>query len=143
MTGGTMIATEKDLRSLYAPAKERAVKKQLTSLDHHCKRFVALSPFVVLATSEAWGAFWARLTRGHAVYLPLVSMLLAGDYLVRSHRSLAPLLMLDDVFSELDPFRSSQLLALLPPGQTLVTAASPLPAGLQPADMVDVTMRNT
>ena len=72
-----------------------------------------------------------------------LSMLLAGDHLVRSHRSLAPLLMLDDVFSELDPFRSSQLLALLPPGQTLVTAASPLPAGLQPADMVDVTMRNT
>ncbi|MFM2124713.1 MAG: hypothetical protein RL328_1164 [Acidobacteriota bacterium] len=37
---------------------------------------------VVLATSGAWGAFWARLTRGHAVYLPLVSMLLAGAALL-------------------------------------------------------------
>ena len=71
-----------------------------------------------------------------------LSLLLAGDSLVRSTRGLEPLLMLDDVFSELDPHRSTQLLSLLPPGQTLVTAASPLPPGLQPAVMVDVTKRD-
>lgn len=70
-----------------------------------------------------------------------LALLLAGDSLVRSERALEPLLMLDDVFSELDPHRSAQLLSLLPSGQTLVTAASPLPPGLQPADMVDVTKR--
>jgi uncharacterized protein len=43
------------LRALYAPPKERAVKKQLTQLDKHCTRFIGLSPFVVLATADAEG----------------------------------------------------------------------------------------
>jgi DNA replication and repair protein RecF len=38
-----------------------------------------------------------------------------------------PLLLLDDVFSELDPYRSHALLLGLPPGQTLLTTALPAP----------------
>jgi hypothetical protein len=38
------------LRALYPPAKERALRKQLDALDPHCRRFVAMSPFVVLAS---------------------------------------------------------------------------------------------
>jgi hypothetical protein len=38
-----MIQTIEQLRGLYAPAKERAVKKQLSALDVHCQRFIALS----------------------------------------------------------------------------------------------------
>lgn len=72
MTGGTMIATEKDLRSLYAPAKERAVKKQLCRLDHHCRRFVALSPFVVLATSDAEGNMDASPRGGEPGFVKVV-----------------------------------------------------------------------
>ena len=45
-----MIQTIEHLRSLYAPAKERAVKKQLSALDAHCQRFIALSPFAVLSS---------------------------------------------------------------------------------------------
>lgn len=45
-----MIQTIEQLRGLYAPAKERAVKKQLSALDAHCHRFIALSPFVVLSS---------------------------------------------------------------------------------------------
>jgi hypothetical protein len=45
-----MIQTIEQLRGLYAPAKERAVKKQLSALDVHCQRFIALSPFVVLSS---------------------------------------------------------------------------------------------
>ena len=45
-----MIQTIEQLRSLYAPAKERAVKKQLSALDVHCQRFIELSPFVVLSS---------------------------------------------------------------------------------------------
>jgi PPOX class probable FMN-dependent enzyme len=41
------------LRALYASAQERAVKKQIARLDDHCRRFIALSPFVVMATSDA------------------------------------------------------------------------------------------
>jgi len=50
------IASLQDLRALYAAPKERAVKKQLSALDRHCLRFIALSPFVVVATAGAEGA---------------------------------------------------------------------------------------
>ena len=41
----------------------------------------------------------------------------------------SPVLLLDDVFSELDPARSRALVAELPPGQSLLTTAAPLPEG--------------
>lgn len=44
----------------------------------------------------------------------------------------APLLLLDDVFSELDADRSTALLAHLPPGQTVITTATALPEGTEP-----------
>ncbi len=43
------------LRALYPAAKERALLKQLDALDAHCTRFIALSPFVVVATAGADG----------------------------------------------------------------------------------------
>ena len=39
------------LRALYAPARERSVKKELAQLDAHCTRFIAQAPFVVVASS--------------------------------------------------------------------------------------------
>ena len=45
------ITTLQDLRALYAPARERSVKKQIPSLDVHCTRFIGLSPLVVVASS--------------------------------------------------------------------------------------------
>ena len=49
-----------------------------------------------------------------------------------------PLLLLDDVFSELDPNRARRLVNELPPGQALVTTAVPLPDGVKPAMILDV-----
>ena len=49
------ITTPEQLRALYAEPTERARRKQLDALDGHCKAFIALSPFVVLATSDADG----------------------------------------------------------------------------------------
>ena len=55
-----------------------------------------------------------------------------------SHRVLTditgspPVLLLDDVFSELDPDRSDALLANLPTGQTVLTSASGLPPKASP-----------
>ena len=43
------------LRRIYPHAKGRSVAKQLTRLDVHCKRFIALSTFVVLASANAGG----------------------------------------------------------------------------------------
>jgi DNA replication and repair protein RecF len=68
-----------------------------------------------------------------------LALRLAGHELVRRERGLDPLLLLDDVFSELDPLRSDRLLQLLPAGQTLVTTASPLPRGMNPAVVVDLS----
>jgi PPOX class probable FMN-dependent enzyme len=41
------------LRQHYADPQERAVKKQIDALDIHCRHFIALSPFVLLASSDA------------------------------------------------------------------------------------------
>jgi PPOX class probable FMN-dependent enzyme len=41
------------LRALYPAPKERAVRKELRFLDLHCRRFIELSPFMVLASSSA------------------------------------------------------------------------------------------
>lgn len=49
------ITTPEQLRALYAAPTERAQRKQLAALDRHCRAFIALSPFVVLATSDASG----------------------------------------------------------------------------------------
>lgn len=68
-----------------------------------------------------------------------LALRLAGHNLVKQERGVEPLLLLDDVFSELDPLRSNRLLQLLPTGQTLVTTASPLPQGMNPAVVIDVT----
>lgn len=43
------------LRSLYPPPGERAVRKQLAALDRHCRRFVSLSPLLVISSASAAG----------------------------------------------------------------------------------------
>ncbi|HEX5559673.1 MAG TPA: pyridoxamine 5'-phosphate oxidase family protein [Gaiellales bacterium] len=49
------ISSEAGLRALHAPPKERTLRKQLDHLDRHCRRFIELSPFVVMATAGAEG----------------------------------------------------------------------------------------
>ena len=75
------ITTHKQLRSLYTQPTERAQRKQLSALDQHCRAFIALSPFVVLATSDAPGRVDAT-PRGGApgfVKVPDDHTLLLGD----------------------------------------------------------------
>ena len=49
------ITSAEALRSLYGEARERSVRKQLPALDRHCRRFIGLSPFLLLATQGADG----------------------------------------------------------------------------------------
>ena len=49
-----------------------------------------------------------------------------------------PLLLLDDVFSELDPQRQERLLALLPPGQILLATAGEIPPAARPAQVLSI-----
>ena len=46
-----MIESMSDLRSIYAEPKARSLAKQLDRLDPHCRKFIGLSPFLVLATT--------------------------------------------------------------------------------------------
>jgi DNA replication and repair protein RecF len=64
-----------------------------------------------------------------------LALRLAAHRVVTEATGSPPILLLDDVFSELDPDRSAALLAHLPLGQTLLSSASGLPPGAEP-DMV-------
>ena len=59
-----------------------------------------------------------------------LSLRLGGHALVAARQGTSPVLLLDDVFSELDPGRSAALAECLPVGQALVTAAGPVPSAL-------------
>ena len=58
---------------------------------------------------------------------------LGSHALVTGETATPPVLLLDDVFSELDPQRSRALVAHLPLGQAILTSAGEPPAGLHPA----------
>lgn len=49
-----------------------------------------------------------------------------------------PLLLLDDVFSELDPLRQERLLEMLPGGQVLLATAAEIPPAARPSRVVSV-----
>jgi DNA replication and repair protein RecF len=66
-----------------------------------------------------------------------LALRLAAHRVVTDDTGAPPVLLLDDVFSELDPDRSAALLANLPVGQTLLTSASGLPPDAHP----DLTLR--
>ena len=51
-----MIESVEALRRVYSEAKGRAVQKQIDHIDVHCARFIGLSPFVVIASVDAYGA---------------------------------------------------------------------------------------
>jgi uncharacterized protein len=49
------VTSHEELRRLYNEPKERSLRKELDYLDEHCRRFIAHSPFVVLATTNLDG----------------------------------------------------------------------------------------
>ena len=57
------------LRAHYAPAGERAVRKQLTALDVHCRRYVGLAPFLVISSVGADGKLDASPRGGDAGFV--------------------------------------------------------------------------
>jgi len=49
------LKTESDLRAFYAEPSDGAVRKALSVLDPHSKRFIALSPFLCIGTARPDG----------------------------------------------------------------------------------------
>jgi DNA replication and repair protein RecF len=68
-----------------------------------------------------------------------LALRLAAHRLVTDVVGSPPVLLLDDVFSELDPERSAALLASLPTGQTLLSTAAGLPTGVRADQVLEVT----
>jgi DNA replication and repair protein RecF len=61
-----------------------------------------------------------------------LALRLAGHHVTAELTGATPVLLLDDVFSELDAARADALVRDLPPGQTLLTTASVVPPGVEP-----------
>jgi DNA replication and repair protein RecF len=61
-----------------------------------------------------------------------LALRLAGHRVCTEMVGAEPVLLLDDVFSELDHARAAALVEHLPAGQTLITTTAPLPAGIRP-----------
>ncbi len=61
-----------------------------------------------------------------------LALRLATHRVVTEATGSSPILLLDDVFSELDAARSAALLEHLPHGQTLLSTAGPVPEGARP-----------
>ncbi|MGH7045651.1 MAG: pyridoxamine 5'-phosphate oxidase family protein [Stellaceae bacterium] len=49
------IEDPRQLREIYGAPSERAVKKQLSRLERHSRNFIALSPFLVIASADPSG----------------------------------------------------------------------------------------
>lgn len=67
-----------------------------------------------------------------------LALRLAAHRLVAERTDSTPVLVLDDVLSELDPDRSTALLANLPAGQVVITTASPLPDAAHPERIIRI-----
>ena len=110
----------------------RDLERGTTSLGPH------LDDIGIFAGSRDLRSFGSQGEQRIAV----LSLLLAEASLIDERRGAAPLLLLDDVLSELDEGRRRALLEQLPAvGQTIVTAtaAAALPAGVTPALVAEVS----
>ena len=116
-----------DMAEAIAEARSTDVARAITSVGPH-RDEIALRIDGFDSRSEA--------SQGEQRTLAL-ALRFAGHELVTEHVGEAPLLLLDDVLSELDPSRATALLSNLPDGQTIITSATDLPELVSP----DVILR--
>ncbi len=74
-----IITTLPTLRELYAAVNPRSALKELTQLDGHAKRFISLSPFVIISSYGADGRADASPRGGDAGFVKVVD---AGSLLI-------------------------------------------------------------
>ncbi len=115
------------LASALAEARSTDVRRGVSTVGPH-------RDDVVLSIGD--GPARTQASQGEQRTLAL-ALRLAVHHVVTAAAESPPVLLLDDVFSELDPDRSTALLTNLPAGQTLLTSASGLPSAADP----DVVLR--
>lgn len=110
------------LASALAAARAEDVRRGLSTVGPHRDELeLALKGMPIRSTGS----------QGECRTLSL-ALRLAVHRLVTEKVGEAPLLVLDDVLSELDPGRAAALLGHLPPGQVIITTAQPLPPSARP-----------
>jgi len=117
-----------DLREALLNSREDDVRRAQTTVGPH-RDDLLMQVYARDARTQA--------SQGEQRCLAL-SVRLALHQFVTRHHGRAPTLLLDDVFSELDPDRARRLVAALPPGQTLLSSAVPLPDDVKAATVIDV-----
>jgi DNA replication and repair protein RecF len=113
---------DQGLAAALAAARSDDVRRGICTVGPH-RDDVALSIAGMPARTHA--------SQGEQRTLAL-ALRLAVHRVVADATGSSPVLLLDDVFSELDPDRSAALLANLPPGQVLLTTAGILPDAASP-----------
>lgn len=125
--GGGRTGLTEALSQALAAARTDDVRRGVSTVGPH-------RDDVVLTIGD--GPARTQASQGEQRTLAL-ALRLAVHHVVTAAAESPPVLLLDDVFSELDPDRSAALLANLPEGQTLLTTAATLPADAHP----DVVLR--
>ena len=118
-----------DLAAALLDARDHDVRRGVTTVGPHRDE-------VVLSIGGAPARTHASQGEQRSLALALR---LAADAIVRDSGTAEPVLLLDDVFSELDPGRATALLDALPGGQRLLTTAAGLPPGAVPDQILTVS----
>lgn len=120
--------TETDLHQALVRARGTDLRRGVTTVGPHRDELVL-----------GLGALPARTQASQGEQRSLaLALRLAVHAVVTEEAGEPPVLLLDDVFSELDEQRSAALLTVLPPGQAVLTTVGHLPAGARPAAVVSV-----
>lgn len=119
---------DRGLADALAAARTDDVRRQVSTVGPHRDELE-----VVLAGLPAR----TQASQGEQRCLAL-TLRLAAHRVVGERVGSPPVLLLDDVFSELDPHRSAALVRSLPVGQALLTTAGELPPGIAPERILRV-----
>lgn len=117
-----------ELDAALAAHRGEDLRRQVTSVGPHRDELVILHAGK-LARSHA--------SQGEQRTLAL-ALRLAAHTLVEEHVGTAPILLLDDVLSELDDYRAAALIEAVPSAQVILAAASPPRLGIDVAATIDV-----
>lgn len=116
------------LADAIASSREDDLRRSVTSVGPHRDDLEV--------TSDGLDAR-SRLSQGRQRCVTL-ALRLAAHAVVGEHTGTAPVLLLDDAFSELDDATAAALLEELPGGQAILTTAGPIPRGARPEAVVTV-----
>ncbi len=121
-----------DLAEALASRRKEDLRRGVTTLGPHRDDME-----VALQVGDEALAARTHLSQGEQRCITL-ALRLGAHALVVEETGESPVLLLDDVFSELDATRGAKLIRLLPCGQALLTTTGSLPAGASPAAIVQV-----